>query len=235
MTGEFEAALADRVEPAYLDRLAAFARLLARANASQNLTGARSPGELADQVADALSLVPFVREPLLDVGSGGGFPAVPLAIVTGCRATLVESVAKKARFLEAAVNELGLPVTVVVARAEAAAHDPRWRERFLTATARAVGSLPTVLELTVPFLAAGGSAVLQRGFLSEEERQAGADAALMLGAELSGEIELDGVRRLVLARKSGATPGRFPRRTGVPQKRPLCSRAAPGRPVPADG
>jgi 16S rRNA (guanine527-N7)-methyltransferase len=216
------------------ERLAAFVTLLAEANATHNLTAARTPSELAEHIADALTLLPFVREPLVDVGSGGGFPALPLAIVTGMRATLIESVAKKARFLVMAAAELGLAVEVVVARAEVAAHDPALRERFASATARAVGSLPTVLELTLPFVQVGGSAVLQRGALGEEERRAGADAALMLGAEISEEIPLDGLRRLVIARKLSPTPARLPRRTGIPQKRPLCSRPVPGQPLSAD-
>ncbi len=235
MSGEVEAALAEVAGPAHRAALAAYARLLLKANASCNLSAARSADDVAAHIADALTLLPYVREPLLDVGSGGGFPALPLAIVAGVRATLVESVAKKARFLEAAVAELGLPVRVVVARAESAAHAADLREQFASATARAVGSLPTVLELTVPFLALGGRALLQRGSLGEAERRAGADAALMLGAELKGEVELDGVRRIVLAEKRTPTPGRFPRRTGIPQKRPLCSRAVPaGRGAPDD-
>jgi 16S rRNA (guanine527-N7)-methyltransferase len=223
------------VTPEVEARLADFARLLGTANATHNLTAARAPDELAEHIADALTLLPFVAEPLVDVGSGGGFPALPLAIAGGLRATLIESVAKKARFLAATVAELGLPVTVVTARAEVAAHDPGLRESFASATARAVGSLPTVLELTIPFLRPGGTAVLQRGALGEEERRAGADAALMLGAVISEEIPLDGVRRLILVRKLNATPARLPRRTGIPQKRPLCSRPIPGaQALPAD-
>jgi 16S rRNA (guanine527-N7)-methyltransferase len=235
VSAEVESILAPRVEAVHLERLAAFVTLLEAANATHNLTAARTPSELAEHIADALTLLPFVREPLVDVGSGGGFPALPLAIVTGMRATLIESVAKKARFLVMAAAELGLAVDVVVARAEVAAHDPAFRERFASATARAVGPLPTVLELTLPFLRAGGSAVLQRGALGEEERRAGADAALMLGAEISEEILLDGSRRLVIVRKLSATPARLPRRTGIPQKRPLCSRPPPGQTSSADG
>jgi len=234
VNGEVESILATRVEAGHVERLAAFARLLGDANATHNLTAARTPAELAEHIADALSLLPFVRETLVDVGSGGGFPALPLAIVSGMRMTLIESVAKKARFLAAAVAELGLPVEVVVARAEVAAHDPALRESFASTTARAVGSLPTVLELTVPFLQPGGVALLQRGALGEEERRAGADAALMLGAELSQEVLLDGLRRIVIVRKLSATPARLPRRTGIPQKRPLCTRPVPGQALSAD-
>ena len=234
MSDDVEAALAEVVATPQRAALAAYARLLLKVNASYNLSAARSAREVAAHVADALTLLPYLREPLLDVGSGGGFPALPLAIASGARATLLESVAKKARFLEAVVAELGLPVRVVAARAETAAHLPDLREQFSSATARAVGSLPTVLELTVPFLAPGGRALLQRGSLSEAERRAGEGAALMLGARIAEEVELDGVRRIVLAEKYGPTPARFPRRTGIPQKRPLCSRPEPAGRVSAD-
>jgi 16S rRNA (guanine527-N7)-methyltransferase len=166
-----------------------------------------------------------VKEPYVDIGSGGGFPAIPLAIACGIEVTLVESVAKKARFLEEIVKELGVQATVVNARAEDAGRDPSYRERFGSATARAVGTASAVLELTVPLLAVDGTALLQRGELSALERNALADAALVLGVQIEDEIVLEGseARRIVLAVKRKATPGRFPRRAGVPQKRPLCS------------
>ena len=96
------------------------------------------------------------------------------------------------------------------------------RERYLTATARAVAIAPTVLEFTMPFLRIGGKAILQRGALDEKERRATADAALVLGGELVDEIALEGNRRLLIVAKSRPTPLRFPRRAGVPAKRPLC-------------
>lgn len=207
-------------------RLLRFAELLLARNATLNLTAARSPEAVAEHVRDSLAVAPFLREPFVDVGSGGGFPAIPLAIVTGFRGVLIESLAKKARFLEEAIAALGLPLEVRAMRAEDAGRDPALRERFASATARAVASLPAVLEFTVPLLAVGGVAVLQRGRLEERERSAAADAALVLGAVLDGEHPAgtgpDDERRVVLARKTLATGQRFPRRAGVPAKRPLC-------------
>jgi 16S rRNA (guanine527-N7)-methyltransferase len=171
---------------------------------------------------DSLTLARYVEAPLVDVGSGGGLPAIPLAIVTGCPVTLVESITKKAAFLEAAIGTLGLSGHVIPQRAELAGRDPDLRERFGSATARAVSTAPTVLELVVPFLKVGGVAVLQRGKMDARERNAVADAAPMLGAELSEEISLNGARRILLVRKTASTPTRFPRRAGVPEKRPLC-------------
>ena len=187
-----------------------------------NLTGARDARAVEDHIADALAIAPYVRDPLVDVGSGGGLPGIPLAIATGYAVTLVESTAKKARFLERVVAELGLPVRVVEARAEAAGRDPALRGRFASATARAVGSLPTVLELTLPLLAVGGVAVLQRGEVDEPEWFAATDAARMLGGEFAERVPQDGAKQVLIFRKYDETPQRFPRRAGVPAKRPLC-------------
>jgi 16S rRNA (guanine527-N7)-methyltransferase len=124
---------------------------------------------------------------------------------------------------------LGLTVRVVCARAEEAAHEPELRERFASATARALGSAAEVLELTVPFLAVGGVAVLQRGAFSDAERRAAIEAAYTLGAELTAELPLgrkepnDEGRRIVLATKCDRTPAGFPRRGGLPRRRPLGS------------
>lgn len=220
----------DRGGPALDDRarslLDRYADLLLAANAGTNLTAARTRAEVEAHIADSLRLAPFVTGPLVDVGSGGGFPAIPLAIVLGLDATLIESVGKKARFLKAVVEELALPATVRAERAEDAARDGALRERFATATARAVSTAPTVLELTVPFLSIGGRAVLQRGRFEAAERSATHDAALVLGAALRDEIRFEvgagDERRLLIVVKEKATGQRFPRRAGIPAKRPLC-------------
>jgi len=204
-------------------RLARYAELLLEATRNVNVTGARTPDAIAEQIADALTLVPFVRGSLVDVGTGGGLPGIPVAIVREIPVTLIEATAKKVAFLQAALEVLELDGTAVAGRAETLAHDPAYRERFEHATARAVGSMPTVLELTLPFVRVGGSAFLQRGAVSPEERNAAADAALVLGGEVTEEIPTDGERRIVVVRKHEPSPGRFPRRTGVPHKRPLCT------------
>lgn len=213
------------------ERLELFSKLLLEANARTNLTGARTRDDVAAHIADSLALVRFVAGPLVDIGSGGGFPAIPLVIATGVEATVIESAVKKARFLESVVAALGLPMRVRAQRAEDAARDPALREQFASATARAVGSAPAVLELTLPFLALGGVAVLQRGRFTDAERTATHDAALVLGGSLRDEIRPgsdDDERRILLVVKERPTGPRFPRRAGVPAKRPLCY--SPGEP-----
>jgi 16S rRNA (guanine527-N7)-methyltransferase len=191
-------------------------------NREFNLTGAKSDEELLPHLLDSLSVVPFVTGPLVDVGSGAGLPAIPIAIATGLPVTLIETTRKKAAFLQRAIDAFELQGTVITARAETAAHDPSLRERFVCGTARAVSSAPTVAELLLPFIGVGGAAILQRGTLDPRERTALQDAALMLGAHVESERMADGERRIVIVRKIAATPQRFPRRTGIPEKRPLC-------------
>jgi 16S rRNA (guanine527-N7)-methyltransferase len=208
--------------PEHLDRLARYGDAVLDANRQFNLTGAKSVAEFAPHILDSLAIAPEIRGSLVDIGSGGGLPAIPLAIVTGVPVTMIESTLKKVRFLTRILAELNLRGEAIAERAEIAGHDPRLREQFATGTARAVSSAPTVAELLLPLIAVGGVAVLQRGILDERERHALSDAVLMLGAQVEGETLLDGERRVVLVRKLAPTGARFPRRIGIPEKRPLC-------------
>ena len=202
-------------------RLASFGALLLDANRRVNLTGANSVAALLPHLLDSLSVVPYVHGPLVDVGSGGGLPAIPVALATGYPVTLVEATAKKAAFLEHAADRLEIRATIYSERAERVAHETGCRERFACATARAVASAPAVAELTVPFLQLGGRAILQRGPADPGEAAVVADALLVLGGVLEETITLGHGRRLLLVRKQTATPARFPRRPGIPERRPL--------------
>ncbi|MBV9232532.1 MAG: 16S rRNA (guanine(527)-N(7))-methyltransferase RsmG [Candidatus Eremiobacteraeota bacterium] len=204
-------------------RLAEFARRVLAANARFNLTGAESAGQIAGHVLDSLSVASYVGHPYADVGSGAGFPAVPLGIALSVPITVIESNAKKAQFLDSLFAPLALDGHVVHDRAERAAHRTDLRERFRAVTCRALGPIATVAELTVPLLALGGAAVLQRGAMEPTERASLQDAALILGARVEQEVRLEGARRIVILRKERQTPDRFPRRIGVPHKRPLCT------------
>ncbi len=212
------AAVASRTRRA----LARYGGLVLAANRRFNLTGATTAEELAEHLLDSLTVAPYIREPYVDVGSGAGFPAIPIAIARGISVVLVEATAKKARFLESLLEELQIAGRVIVERAETAAHRPGLRERYASGTARAVGSAPTVAELLLPFLEIGGAAVVQRGTLTAEEKAALEDASLMLGGRLETQIPVEENCRILLLRKTAPTPHRFPRRTGVPAKRPLC-------------
>ena len=163
---------------------------------------------------------------VLDVGSGAGLPGIPLAIARpDLVVTLLEAASRKAAFLEVAVVELGLSVEIESSRAEEAAHEPELREQFDVVVARAVAPLPALSELTLPFVRVGGKAVLLKGPGVGRELDPGRRAAALFGggewqvfyAELPG-----GVRRAVVeVAKLTATPQAYPRRPGVPVKRPL--------------
>jgi 16S rRNA (guanine527-N7)-methyltransferase len=163
---------------------------------------------------------------VIDVGSGAGFPGVPLKIARpDLFMTLLEAATRKAAFLELVASQLRLAITVVEARAERAAHDPKWRERFDVAVARAVAPLPVLCELVLPFVRLGGKAVLLKGPTVTVELDAGARAAAILGGG-APQLTLDqlpgGARRaIVTIGKVAPTPATYPRRPGVPAKRPL--------------
>ena len=211
------------VDGALANRLAKYGALLLAANARVNLTGAGDAAALTPHLLDALSLVPWVRDGarLVDVGSGGGLPGIPLAMATGATPTLVEPIAKKAAFLRDGLVACGLDGEALAERAETVGRDSRYRGRFEIATARAVGPASTVAELTVPLVCVGGRVLLQRGAMDAREQRALEDAVLVLGATIAEEKSLEGELRIVVLEKVVATGERFPRRNGVPAKRPL--------------
>jgi 16S rRNA (guanine527-N7)-methyltransferase len=159
-------------------------RLLVAWNDAINLTAVREPAAIAVRhVVDSLAGLDVLRarsiERFVDLGSGGGFPGLPLAAAAGARALLVDSIAKKARFLEASVEAVGLAGRVGVAarRAEDLARDREERGRWPAVTARAVASLADLVELALPLLAPGGVLLAWKSGYPTD--------ALGLGGELS--------------------------------------------------
>jgi len=166
----------------------------------------------------------------VDIGTGAGLPGVPLKILLPeIKLALVESVAKKASFLQYLVQRLGLEkVQVVAARAEVIGHQADYREQFDVVLSRAVGKLPAVTELALPFCQIGGIFVAQKkGEVAEELQQANA-AIAKLGGRLNTvkRVNLttfaqEKERLLVIIEKVQPTPERYPRRPGVPARHPL--------------
>jgi 16S rRNA (guanine527-N7)-methyltransferase len=168
------------------------------------------------------------RERVIDLGSGAGFPGVPLAIVwPGLRLTLLEATQKKARFLETLVEELALPGACVVAqRAEDAAHDRLLRERFDLALARAVAPLPALAELGLPFVRTGGALAAVKGSRLDDELCEARQAIERCGGGTVRVLPLPGREaamplRVALIAKIRRTPPGLPRRAGLPQHEPL--------------
>jgi 16S rRNA (guanine527-N7)-methyltransferase len=174
------------------------------------------------------SFMPGAAISALDVGSGAGFPGLPLKIVwPALRLTLLEATGKKAHFLEHIVTRLGLTgVTVVNGRAEEVANDPAHRETYDLVLARAVAELPELLEYTLPFARRGGWVFAPKGGAAHAEALAAEPAHKRLGGHLHRllSVEIPGLaetRCIVMVEKVAATPPEFPRRPGVPHKHPL--------------
>lgn len=165
---------------------------------------------------------------VIDVGSGAGFPGIPLKIVCpSMHLTLLEATGKKVTFLEHMIVQLQLRnIVAIKSRAEELAHDPAHRQRYDLVLARAVAELPVLMEYTLPFCAIGGWVVAQKGEAGAAEAWSATRAISVLGGELRRvmPLELTGLpedRSLIVIQKVGPTPAGFPRRPGLPAKRPL--------------
>jgi 16S rRNA (guanine527-N7)-methyltransferase len=165
---------------------------------------------------------------LIDIGSGAGFPGLPLKIVCPeMSLTLLDSVAKKAGFLRHIVGRLRLEgVEIVTARAEEAAHDPRHRACYAVALSRAVAELPTLVEYALPFCQVGGVFIAQKSAGIEVEISQASRAIELMGGALREALPvavpgLEEPRLLVVVDKVRPTPSQYPRRPGMPAKRPI--------------
>ena len=165
---------------------------------------------------------------LIDVGTGAGIPGIPLKILLpDIKLVLLDSTAKKADFLHHLKQKLELDnVEIVVGRAEEVAHWVQYREKFDIVLSRAVASLPILVELTLPFCATGGSFIAQKKGGIEPEINKAARAISLLGGKLR-EVksinleEFTDERQLIIVDKASPTPTAYPRRPGIPAKRPL--------------
>ena len=217
------------------EALRTYRDLLVEHRAAASLTSLQDPDEIDRRlVGEPLILLDFLEargvatSPAIDIGSGAGTPGLPIKIVRpALRITLLEATAKKAVFLEKAVSALGVEdVEVVAARAEELAHDPGHRESYQLALARAVAPLPALIEIALPFLAVGGRLATPKGSSARDEVAASANALAMCGGEVeaveSMALPWEGVApTVVIVRKVAETPDRYPRRPGIPAKRPL--------------
>jgi len=202
-------------------------------NKRMNLTAITDRQEIAVMhYLDALTLTralpPVDGRRLIDVGAGAGFPGLPLAIAfPRLQVTLMDSTAKKLRFIDHACSELGLKnARTLHARAEDAGRDKRHREAYDFVVARALGRLPALSEYTLPLAKLGGQVIAMKGRSAFEESNAAAKAIDSLGGELFTIEELklptlDNPRYLVVIDKVKPTPRRYPRKAGVPSRQPI--------------
>jgi 16S rRNA (guanine527-N7)-methyltransferase len=217
-------------------QLAAFERYeneLLEWNARINLTAIQQREQIrVKHFLDSLACLPLLREAgvvqLVDVGSGAGFPGLPLKIAyPSLQLCLVESVGKKAAFCQHIVDLLELPgVEVVQARAEALGRLPEHRQRYDCATARAVAVMPVLSEYLLPLVNVGGFMLAMKGESAPAEAHSAEKAIRILGGHLRRlvPVTLPGVadeRYLVIVDKVAATPEGYPRHIGLPAKKPL--------------
>lgn len=214
-------------------RLGTYASLLLAWNERMNLTRITEADEVAiKHFVDSASVLAYDVIPadsrLIDVGTGAGFPGLVLKILRpDVEVVLLDSVAKRLEFLEAVIAKLGLEgVSTVHARAEDAGRRADLRETFDVAVARAVAPLPVLVEYLLPFVKVGGRMIAWKGPDAEEEKRSAQKACTLLGggtfegARFTLPFAMGG-RSLVWTTKVNVTPSRYPRKAGVPSRRPL--------------
>lgn len=219
------------------EQLAQFTRyyeLLVETNKVMNLTAITEPEEVAvKHMVDSLLAYEdgMQGKTLVDVGTGAGFPGVPLKIYCpSLRVTLVDSLGKRLRFLEQVIDELGLKgIRCEHLRAEDAGRSKKHREQYDYVTARAVARLSVLSEYCLPLAKKGGQFIALKGSRFAEEIEEGEAAVKILGGKIiSAEpVKLPGLddgRAIIKIAKIKATPAQYPRKAGTPEKQPLGSR-----------
>jgi 16S rRNA (guanine527-N7)-methyltransferase len=195
-------------------------------NSHTNLSSIREKDDVYKKhFWDSLACYESVKnaKTLIDIGTGGGFPALVLAIVLPkLKITAVDSVGKKIKFIEMVKDKLNLSnLTPLNARAEILAKDKAYRERFDVCTSRAVAQLNTLLELTCPFVRVGGQIIAFKKYPIAEELASSKKAAKVLGADKPQEIIYTDDKQLLIYKKVFKTPSQYPRDSAKIKKNPL--------------
>jgi len=222
------------LSPVQEESFRVYARELLSWNEQINLTAIREPADMIRKhFLDSLTCTFAWREmeppaSLIDIGTGAGFPGIPLKILMpGLRLTLVESIGKKADFCRHIVDTLQLEnVEVITARAEEVGAQDTHREMYDAATARAVAQLNILAEYLLPLVRVGGFAIAQKGNTAPAESQQANRAITILGGVIRPLIlvmipRVEEARYLVVMKKIKPTPAAYPRRVGIPSRKPL--------------
>jgi len=216
-----------------LEQLWKYYKFFSSENKKYNLSSLTELQEVVKKhFLDSLAVLPYVksgsRKRWIDIGTGAGFPGLVLKIfLPGDSFYLVDSSAKKVNFLNQLIYKLELDgIQALHARAEDLAQDQSWRESFDFTVSRAVASLNILAEYTLPFLKIGGKAYLYKGPDYKNELKEADKAVKTLGADCRDVKELDipgldAERYILILEKSEKTPKKYPRRPGIPKKRPL--------------
>ena len=208
-----------------------YMNLLIEWNKKVNLTAITEPDEIIlKHFVDSLTISRYISDgtKVVDVGTGAGFPGIPLKIVRqDVDITLLDSLQKRINFLDEVINELNLEkITTVHSRVEDFGKNKKYREEFDIATSRAVANLSTLSEYLLPLVKVGGKVISMKGSLIQEELENSKNAIKILGGQIEkvDEFDLpnsDISRNIVLIDKIKTTPNRYPRKAGEPSKKPL--------------
>jgi 16S rRNA (guanine527-N7)-methyltransferase len=220
------------LEP-HLPHFAQFFDLLTEANQTTNLTAIRDEeGIVLKHFVDSLTCLGFSgfksEQKIIDVGTGAGFPGLPLTLVSPkLRVDLLDATKKKVGFVQSVIDALGIEnANALWGRSEELSHEIVKRETYDAAVTRAVASLQVVSELTLPLVRIGGFVLVQKAAGVESEIQQAKNAIKKLGGKLTDVLKIDlpkikDTRNLVIIEKTAPTPKQYPRKAGVPAKNPL--------------
>lgn len=208
-----------------------YMELLLEWNEKINLTAITNPEEIiVKHFIDSLTIAKHVKENtrLIDVGTGAGFPGIPLKIIReDIEITLLDSLNKRVNFLNEVIHELKLSkIQTVHSRVEDFAKDKKNRESFDYATSRAVANLSTLSEYLIPLVKIGGNAISMKGSEVDEEMKQSQKAISLLGGKIE-TIETfqlpqsDINRNIIIIHKTQNTPNKYPRKAGMPSKEPI--------------
>mgnify|MGYP003291515745 FL=1 len=217
-----------------LEQFNKYYEMLVETNKVMNLTAITEPEDVAvKHMVDSLLAFDksFANKTLADVGTGAGFPGIPLKIYCpSLKVTLIDSLGKRLKFLENVIKELGLEnISCEHARAEDAGKNKKFREKFDLVTARAVARLSVLSEYCLPLVKTGGMFIALKGSKYAEEILEGEQALKILGGKIlsSEEVKLPGLddgRAIIKVKKIKPTPAAYPRKAGTPDKQPLGSK-----------
>lgn len=208
-----------------------YMNLLREWNEKMNLTAITEPKDIIlKHFVDSVTILDYIKKGanVIDVGTGAGFPGVPLAILReDIQITLIDSLKKRVNFLNEVTHTLGLTqVESIHARAEELAQSEDYRERYDIVTSRAVANMSTLLEYMIPFCKIDGVCICMKGSNVEEELKKSEKAARILGGRLEKREEFflsnqENKRNIILVRKIAYTPKQYPRKQGKPAKEPI--------------
>lgn len=214
-----------------LNQFHEYMNLLLEWNEKINLTAITDPNEvILKHFMDSLTINKYIKEnsTLADVGTGAGFPGIPLKILRpDLKITLVDSLNKRINFLNEVINKLNLVnIETVHSRIEDFGKDKKYRESFDFVTARAVANLAVLSEYLLPIAKVGGQCVCMKGSSVEEELSNGKNAIKVLGGKIKNIDEFvlpdsDMSRNVIIIDKIKNTPNKYPRKAGIPVKEPL--------------